>query len=348
MATTQGQGRMDRRLAAILAAGMGRREFIALLGGIAAWPIASRAQQVDRVRRVCVMMGLAAADPGGQAEAGAFKQGLQELGWIDGRNLEIKYSWSGGEPDRIQTSAKELVGLQCDVIVARSTPVVAALLKETRTVPIVFAVLVDPVGSGFVASLARPGGNVTGFQNYEFTMMGKWLQMLMEIAPNVERVAFIHNPATVPSGFLHSLETIGPSIPVRLIAAPVHGPAEIDTAFTTLAREPGGGMMVLPDIFMLAYRAQIVGLAAKYSLPAVYTSRFWSTSGGLISYGPDTPDLFRRAASYVDRILKGEKPADLPVQQATKYELVINLKTAKALSLTVPPSLLARADQVIE
>jgi putative ABC transport system substrate-binding protein len=327
---------------------MRRREFIALLGGIATWPAASRAQQVGHVRRVCVLMGLAASDPQGQVEAAAFKQGLQELGWTEGHNLESKYSWSGGEPDRLQTSAKELIGLQCQVIVARSTPVVAALLKETHTVPIVFTVVVDPIGSGFVASLARPGGNVTGFQNYEFTMVGKWLQMLTEIAPNVERVAFIHNPTTVPSGFLHSLKTIGPSIPLQLIAAPVHDPDEIDAAITTLAREPGGGMMVLPDIFVLAYRAQIVGLAAKYNLPAVYVSRFWSTNGGLISYGPDTPDLFRRAASYVDRILKGEKPADLPVQQPTKYELVINLKTAKALGLSVPPSLLARADEVIE
>src|SRR5712691_751975 len=307
---------------------MRRREFIALLGGAAAWPPTSRAQQVDRVRRICVLMGLAAGDPAGQAEAAAFKQGLQDLGRIEGRNLEITYSWSSGVPDRLQTSAKELVALQCEVIVARSTPVVAALLKETRTVPIVFAVVVDPVGSGFVASLARPEGNVTGFQNYEFTMVGKWLQMITEIAPNVERVAFIHNPTTIPLGFLHSLKTIGPSIPLRLIAAPVHDPAEIDAAITTLAREPGGGRMLLPDISTLAYRAQIVGLAAKYSLPTVYTGRFWSTSGGLISYGPDTPDLFRRAASYVDRILKGEKPADLPVQQPTKYELVINLKTA--------------------
>jgi putative ABC transport system substrate-binding protein len=203
---------------------MRRREFIALLGGIATWPAASRAQQVGHVRRVCVLMGLAASDPQGQVEAAAFKQGLQELGWTEGHNLESKYSWSGGEPDRLQTSAKELIGLQCQVIVARSTPVVAALLKETHTVPIVFTVVVDPIGSGFVASLARPGGNVTGFQNYEFTMVGKWLQMLTEIAPNVERVAFIHNPTTVPSGFLHSLKTIGPSIPLQLIAAPVHTP----------------------------------------------------------------------------------------------------------------------------
>jgi putative tryptophan/tyrosine transport system substrate-binding protein len=327
---------------------MRRREFIGLLGGAVAWPLSAVAQQLDRARRVCVLMGLAAGDPGGQAEAAAFKRGLQELGWTEGRNLELKYSWSGGEPDRIEASAKELAELQCEIMVARSTPVTAALLKETRTVPIVFTVVIDPVGSGFVSSLARPGGNVTGFQTYEFTMVGKWLQMLKEIAPNVERVAFIYNPTTSPSGFLHSLKTIGPSFPVRLIAAPVHDAAEIDTAITTLAREPGGGMMLLPDIFMLAYRAQIVGLAAKYGLPTVYASRFWSMGGGLISYGPDTPDLFRRAASYVDRILKGEKPADLPVQQPTKYELVINMRTAKALGLTVPPTLLARADEVIE
>jgi putative tryptophan/tyrosine transport system substrate-binding protein len=328
---------------------MKRREFITLLGSAAvAWPIAARAQQPERMRRIGVLMGLGANDPGGQSEVSALKRGLQERGWTETRNLEIKYSWSGGAPDRIQSSAKELVGLQCEVIVARSTPVVAALLKETHTIPIVFTVVVDPVGSGFVHSFARPGGNVTGFQNYEFTMVGKWVQMLKEIAPQVRRVAFVYNPTTTPPGFLRSLETVAPSISMQLVAAPVHDPAEINAALAALAREPGGGLMVLPDIFMVANRAQVIELAAQHGLPTVYPSDLWTKNDGLMSYGPDTPDLFYRVASYVDRILKGEKAADLPVQAPTKYELAINLKTAKALGLIIPPSLLSRADEVIE
>jgi putative ABC transport system substrate-binding protein len=226
--------------------------------------------------------------------------------------------------------------------------VVEALLRETHTIPIVFTVVVDPVGSGFVASLARPGGNVTGFQNYEFTMTGKWLQMLKEIAPQVRRVAFIYNPITAPSGFLRSLDTVASSYSVQPIEAAVHDAGTIEAALAALAREPGGGLIVVPDIFNIANRAQIIGLAAKGGLPAIYPSALHTRSGGLISYGPDTPDLFHRAASYVDRILKGEKPADLPVQQPTKYELTINLKTAKALGVTIPPTLLAVADEVIE
>jgi putative tryptophan/tyrosine transport system substrate-binding protein len=334
---------------------MRRREFITVLGGAAvAWPLGARAQQRERMRRIGVLMGLGADEPGGQSEAAALKQGLKELGWTEARNLEIKYSWLGDAPDRIQYTdriqylAKELVGLQCEVIVARSTPVVAALLTETHTIPIVFTIVVDPVGSGFVQSFARPGGNVTGFQNYEFAMVGKWVQLLMEMAPHVRRVAFVYNPTTTPAAFLRWLETVAPSISVQLIAAPVHDSAEIDTALAALAREPGGGLMVVPDIFTVANRVQIIGLAAKHSLPAVYPSRLWTTNNGLMSYGPDTPDLFRRAAGYVDRILKGEKPADLPVQAPTKYELLLNLKIAKALGLVVPPTLLARADQVIE
>ena len=317
-------------------------------GAAAGWPLVARAQQPDRMRRIGVLMGLGANDTESQSDVAALKQGLQELGWTEARNLEIKYSWSGGAPDRIQSSAKELVRLQCEVIVARSTPVVAALLKETHTIPIVFAVVVDPIGSGFVQSFARPGGNVTGFQNYEFTMVGKWVQMLKEIAPQVQRVAFVYNPTTTPSGFLRSLETLAPSISVQLVAAPVHDPAEIHAALAALAHEPGGGFLVLPDIFMIANRAQVIELAAQHRLPAIYASNLWTTSHGLMSYGPDTSNLFYRAASYVDRILKGEKPADLPVQAPIKYELVINLKTAKALGLTVPPMLLARADEVIE
>jgi len=326
-----------------------RREFITLLGGAAAaWPLAAQAQQPERMRRVGVLMGLGANDSEAKADVVALKQGLQELGWTEAHNLKINYSWSGGVPDRIQSSAKELVDLQCEVIVARSTPMVAALLKETQTIPIVFAVVADPIGSGFVQTFARPGGNVTGFQNYEFTMVGKWVQMLKEIAPQVQRVAFVYNPTTTPPGFLRSLETLAPSMSVQLLAAPVHDAAEIDSTLAAIAREPGGGFLVLPDIFMIANRAQIIELAAQHRLPAVYASNLWTTAHGLMSYGPDTSNLFYRAASYVDRILKGEKPADLPVQAPIKYELVINLKTAKALGLTVPPTLLARADQVIE
>ncbi len=326
---------------------MNRRDTVLALIAFGAAPLAARAQQGDRVRRVGVLMGgLSAGDPGGQSEAAALKLGFQE--WVEGRNLQIAYRWPGGEPDRIQAAAKELVELQCEVIVARSTPGVAALLKEMHTIPIVFVVVVDPVGSGFVASLARPGGNVTGFQNYEFTMVGKWLQLLKEIAPHVLRVAYLYNPNTVPAGFLRSLKTVAPSFAMQLVAAPVHDSGDIDAVVAALARRPGGGLIVLPDIFNVANRVQIVGLAAKHGLPAVYPSHLWAAIGGLISYGPDTPDLFRRTASYVDRILKGEKPAILPVQQANKYLLVINPKTAKALGLPVPPSLLVRADLVIE
>jgi putative tryptophan/tyrosine transport system substrate-binding protein len=273
-----------------------RRTFLAGTGAVLlATPLAARAQQGDRVRRVGVLMGgLSAGDPGGQAEAAALKLGLQELGWVEGRNLQITDRWPGGEPDRIQASAKELVELRCEVIVARSTPGVAALLKEKHTIPIVFTVVVDPVGSGFVASLARPGGNVTGFQNYEFTMVGKWLQLLKEIAPHVRRVAYLYNPTTLPAGFLRSLKTVAPSISMQLVEAPMHDSSEIDAAVAAFAHKPGGGLMMMPDVFTLANRVQIVGLAAKHGLPAVYPSRLWPTISGLISYGPDTPDLFRR------------------------------------------------------
>jgi putative ABC transport system substrate-binding protein len=327
-----------------------RREFITVLCGAAAtWPPTVSAQQQGLTRRIGVLMGLHADDAGAQTEAAALKRGLQERGWIEGRNLDLKFGWSDAAPNLIQSSAKELVGSECDVIVARSTPGVAALLKETHTVPIVFVVVVDPVGSGFVQSFARPGGNVTGFQNFEFTMVGKWLQLLKEIAPQVQKVGFIYNPTTIPVGFLRNLETIPPpSLPVQTVQVTVHDPAEIESDVAAIAREPSTGLAVLPDQFMVGNRAQVIASTAKHALPAVYTNRQWAKSGGLISYGPDTPDLFYRAASYVDRILKGEKPADLPVQAATKYELAINLKTAKTLGLTVPPSLLDRADEVID
>jgi putative ABC transport system substrate-binding protein len=327
---------------------MRRREFITLLGAAAALPHAARAQQQGPTRRIGVLMGVEAEDAGAKTEAAGLERGLQERGWIEGRNLELKFGWSGAAPDLIQSSAKELVGSQCDVIVARSTPGMAALLKETHTVPIVFVVVVDPVGSGFVQSFARPGGNVTGFQNYEFTMVGKWPQLLKEIAPQVQKIGFIYNPTTVPLGFLRNLETITPSFSVQTVQVTVHDPAEIEPSIAALAREPGAGLVVLPDQFMAGNRAQVIASAAKHALPAVYTAGLWPKIGGLISYGPDTPDLFYRAASYVDRILKGEKPADLPVQSPTKYELTINLKTAKALGLSVPPGLLNAADEVID
>ena len=329
---------------------MRRRDFIALVGGAAASrPFSARAQQPERMRRVGVLMSVDANNAGGQtAAAPALKRGLQDRGWIEGRNLELKFGWSSPAPDLIQSSAKELVGSQCDVIVASSTPGVTALLKETHTVPIVFVAVVDPVGSGFVQSFARPGGNVTGFQYFEFTMVGKWLQLLREIAPQVQKIGFIYNPTTIPLGFLRNLETIIPSFSVQTVQVTVHDPAEIEPSIAALAHEPDAALAVLPDQFMISNRAQIIASTAKHALPAVYTTGLWTKSGGLISYGPDPPDQFYQAASYVDRILKGEKPADLPVQAATKYELVINLKTAKTLGLTVPPALLDRADEVIE
>ena len=324
---------------------MRRREFITLLGGAAAWPFAARAQQPERVRRIGVLITLEANDPEGESEVKAFKQGLQGLGWVEGRNLQLEIRWSGGEPSRIQASAKELITLACEVIVARSTPAVGALVKETRTIPIVFSYVVDPIGSGFVQSFARPGGNVTGFQTYEFTIAGKWLQLLMEVAPSVRRVALIHNPATAPPGFLRALEALPPSTSVQLIRAPVNNSADIDAAIAELAREPGGGLMIMPDTFNDANHAQIVALAGKHRLPAVYTHPF---NDGLICYGPDLSDVLRRTTSYVDRILRGEKPGELPVQAPTKYELIINLKIAEALGLTIPPNLLAIADEVLQ
>ncbi len=327
---------------------MWRREFIALVGGVVACPLFGLAQQAERMRRIGVLMGLPPGDPGGQAEVMALKEGLQILGWKEGSNLQAELSWPGGDPQRIRAAAKELVALGCEVLVGRSTPVVAALLAETRTIPIVFVIVVDPVGSGFVASLARPGGNVTGFQNYEFTMGGKWLELLKQVAPTASRAALIYNPKTAPQEFVRSMEAIAPSFSLRPVHAAVSNPSEIDSTIGAFAREPGGSMVVVPDIFTAANRKQIIGLAAQYKLPTIYPHALHTKDGGLISYGPDTPDLFRRVASYVDRILKGEKPAELPVQQPTKYELVVNLKTAKALGMTIPPTLLTIANEVIE
>jgi putative ABC transport system substrate-binding protein len=330
---------------------MKRRAFITLLGGAAvAWPFAARAQQPrSGAARIGMLLPLTRDDPEDQQRRTALQQGLQHLGWSEGHNILIEYRWFAGEPSLAQAMAKELVDLLPDLIVTGSTPGLAAVGRETRTIPTVFVAVSDPVGQGFVASLARPGGNATGFSFFEFPAIGKVLETLKQIAPDVVRIALLFNPDTrsyIP--FLHSLDAIGPSFGGQLIKAPVRNADEIEAVMATIAREPGGALMFLPDPFANVHRALIVGLAARHRLPAAYTQRLFATAGGLLSYGVDVTDLYRRAASYVDRILKGTKPADLPVQQPTKFELVINLKTAKVLGLEVPPTLLARADEVIE
>jgi putative ABC transport system substrate-binding protein len=331
---------------------MRRRDFITLGGAAIAWPLAARAQQAGGIRRIGVLTTFGDNDALAQGWDGAFRKGLDELGWHDGRNVRIDHRWAAGDADRLRAFAKEIVALQPDVIFAVTTPTVAALLRETRALPIVFAQVSDPVGLGFVASLARPGGNVTGFTNIniESSIGGKWLELLKEIAPAVRRVAMIYNPPTASfAGYdLRPFEAAGPAYGIQASAAAVHSDADIENAIEALAREPGGGFVVLPDTFTGMHRDQIVSLAARYRLPAVYPFRWFAEIGGLLSYGIDSGDMFRRAASYVDRILKGAQPADLPVQAPTKYELVVNLKTAKALGLTTSESLLLRADDVIE
>jgi putative ABC transport system substrate-binding protein len=327
---------------------MRRRDFIALGGAAIVWP---RSAQASEMRRIAVLTTFGDSDALAQGWDAAFRKGLDESGWHDGRNVKIDYRWAAGDADRLRAFAKELVALQPDVIFAVTTPTVAALLRETRALPIVFAQVSDPVGLGFVASLARPGGNVTGFTNIniESSIGGKWLELLKEIAPAVRRVAMIYNPPTASfAGYLRPFEAAGPASGVQASAAAVHSDADIENAIEALAREPGGGFIVLPDTFTGIHRDQIVSLAARCRLPAVYPFRWFAEIGGLLSYGIDSDDMFRRAASYVDRILKGAKPADLPVQAPTKYELVVNLKTAKALGLSNPESLLSRADDVIE
>jgi putative tryptophan/tyrosine transport system substrate-binding protein len=329
-----------------------RREFITLLGGAAAgWPLAARAQQGERLRRIGVLMLFAENDPFAMAQLSGFMQELAQLGWTDGRNLHMDLRWAVGSVDRTRTFAKELVDLQPDVILAHSTPATAALQRETRTIPIVFAVVSDPVGVGFVASLPRPGGNLTGFVHMEASIGGKWLELLMEIAPGVKRATVIFNPDTAPyarSYYLPSFEAAARSFKVAPIVAPVHSEAEIETVITSLGREPGGGLVVLPDTFSQVHRTAIILLAARNNIPAAYCDNSFAVDGGLFSYGPDQVDIFRRAASYVDRILKGEKPTDLPLQAPTKYVLTLNLKTAKALGLTIPDKLFTAADEMIE
>jgi ABC-type uncharacterized transport system substrate-binding protein len=326
-----------------------RRKFLVTLGAAAAWPIAARAQQPERMRRIGVLMSLAADDPESQARHAAFLQGLQEWGWTVGRNVQIDYRFGAGDAERIRRYAAELVALAPDVILATGSPVTAVLLQATRTVPIVFSQVPDPVANGFVASLAQPGGNATGFTVYEYGTSAKWLELLKEIAPQVTRVAVLRDPAIASGiGQLAAIQGVAPAFGVEVHPVGVRDAGEIERAVTPFARSSNGGLIVLASPLAIVHRELIVTLAARHQLPAVYSRRFFVAVGGLISYGPDSVEPYRRAASYVDRILKGEKPADLPVQTPTKYELVINLKTAKTLGLTVPPTLLARADEVIE
>ena len=330
---------------------MRRREFIILLGGAAvAWPLAARAQQADRMRRVGVLVSRIADDPEEQARLAAFVQGLQELGWTEGRNVRIDYRWAAGDADRSRTYAAELVALAPDVIVAAGSQSVAALEQTTRTVPIVFASVVDPVGAGYVTRLARPGGNATGFTAFEYSLSGKWLELLKEIAPNLTRIAILRDTTTSAGiGQFAVIQAMAPpSFGVELSPIDVRDAGEIERDVAAFARGSNGGLIVTASSGAIVHRELIIMLAARHRLPTVYPFRFFVTSGGLISYGPDLNDQYRRAAGYIDRILKGEKATDLPVQAPTKYELAINLKTAKALGLTVPPSLLARADEVVE
>jgi len=331
---------------------MRRREFITLLGSAAlAWPFAARAQQGERVRRIGVLMTLAESDPEAQAFVAAFREGLQKLGWTDGRNIQIDTRWATlGDAELRQRLAKELVALQPEIVLSQNTPTTAALVQQTRTIPIIFTAVSDPVGSGFVASFNRPGGNVTGFTNAEPTIAGKWLELLKEIAPRVTRVAFLFNPATAPYAkiYLSPFKAAAASFAVDAIASPVHDTSELEPVVAAHAREPNSGLIVMPDGFTTGHREEITLLAARYRLPAVYPFRFFAELGGLLSYGSDRLDPFRRAASYVDRILKGEKPSELSVQAPVKFELVINLKTAKALGLDASFHLQQRADEVIE
>ena len=329
---------------------MKRRTFITLLGGaVAAWPLAARAQQRGGMRRVGVLMHLAADDPEGQSRLAAFLQGLQEAGWAVGRNVNIDVRWAAGEADRFRKYAMELVALAPDVILTSAPPSIRAMQQATRTVPIVFVLVPDAVGTGIVDSLVRPGGNATGFMSYEYTLSGKWLELLKEITPGVTRAAVIRDAAiSVGPAQFGVIQAVAPSLRMEVNPINMRDAGEIEGAIAAFAGSPNGGLIVTASASAIAHRDLIVTLAARHKLPAVYHRRVYLTNGGLMSYGPDFTDQFRRAAGYVDRILKGEKPADLPVQAPVKYETVINLKTARALGLDVPPTLLARADEVIE
>jgi putative ABC transport system substrate-binding protein len=327
---------------------MRRREFITLLGGAAAWPLAARAQQGDRVRRIGVLT-LGDENDVWKTYVSAFTQALADLGWTEGRNVRMDVRWYGDDINRMQALAQELVGRQPDIILASTTSATVALQRETRTIPIVFAGVADPVASGIVPRLDRPGGNVTGFGYLEASLGGKWLELLSEIAPGLNRAAILFNPDIAPGSiFIPSLETAARSLKVVPIITPVHSDVEIETAITALGREPGGGLVVLPDPFTGLHRAPIISAAARNNVPAVYWASQFARDGGLLSYGPDSVDTYRRAATYVDRILRGAKPAELPVQLPTKFEMVLNRKTATALGLAIPPSILLRADELIE
>jgi putative tryptophan/tyrosine transport system substrate-binding protein len=329
---------------------MKRRAFITLLGGgAAALPHIARAQRVQRQRQIGVLLGLAESDAEGQARLGAFVQVLQQLGWTDGENVQIVVRYTEGDPDRSRARAAELVALAPDVILTSGASTVGTMLQATRTLPIVFAGVADPVGAGFVDSLARPGGNATGFTSYEYSIGGKWLDLLKEIAPEVKRVAVLRDPTvSAGTGLFGAIQTAAPSFGVELSPINVHDASEIERAITAFARAGNGGLIATTSAQVLAHRDLIIAVAARHKLPAVYYARFWVSGGGLASYGPNYVDQYRRAAGYVDRILKGEKPGDLPVEAPTKYELAVNLGTARALGIIVPPTLLARATDVIE
>jgi putative ABC transport system substrate-binding protein len=331
---------------------IGRRDLITLLGGAAAaWPLAARAQQPDQARRIGVLMGYPENDPEAQAYFAAFRDGLRKLGWTEDRNIRIDHRWiTPGDTVSLQRFAKELVALQPDVILSNTTPTTAALLQQTRTIPIIFTMVADPLGSGFVASFSKPGGNVTGFTTIEGSLGGKWVELLRETAPRVARTALLFNPATAPffEYYLKSFNAAAASFGMEAITAPVRDMPGLESVVAALARESNGGLVVLNEDFTIAHRAEIISLAARYRLPAVYPYRFFTELGGLLSYGVDLSDNFRRAAPYADHILKGDKPADLPVQAPAKYVLTVNLKTAKMLDLDVPLSLQQQADEVIE
>jgi putative ABC transport system substrate-binding protein len=330
---------------------MRRREFIALIGSAAAgWPLAAGAQQPQRMRQIGVLISTREDDPEAQQRVALLRQGLKELGWTEGRNINVDYRWVGGDAARAKTHAAELVSQKPDLIIANSTLSLAAVRNETSTIPIVFLVVGDPIGQGFVSSLARPGGNITGFTAFEFATSAKWLELIKEIVPEVRRIAFMFNPAggSYAEKFVQAIAPVASSSAIDLMVRPIRDAAEIDQALIAVSGEPKGGLIVSPDAFTTSNRELIISLAARYRLPAIYPYRYFGVDGGLLSYGHDSNEPWRRAPAYVDKILRGASPADLPIQQPTKFELVINLRTAKALGLTIPPQLLDRADELIE
>ncbi len=329
---------------------MRRREFIRLVGGaVVVWPLGTRAQQAERVRRIGVLISQAADDSEMEASLTGFRQGLERLGWSEGRNVSVDYRFAAGRAEHVEALAKELVALQPDIIIAQGTSVTAALQRESNKIPIVFVTVSDPIGSGFVASLPRPGGNITGLLMYEAGIIGKWMAMLKEIAPRLARAALVANPkVTVYDYFLRAAEAAAPSLAIEIVPSPIESAGDIERVIDSIARVPNSGLLLPPDTTTITHRDLIVALAARHRLPAVYSLRVFVTAGGLMSYGTDVVEIFRLAATYADRILRGAKPAELPVQAPTKYETIVNLKTAKALGLDVPPSLIVRADQMIE